>query len=481
MADSLKSKTIQGLSWSFVELAGMQVVQFVTGIILARLLFPEQFGLIGMITVFIAVAKTFLDSGFGDALIQKRDATITDTCSIFYFNIAVGLVAAGLVCLIAPWISAFYNQPVLIPLTRVLSLIIVIESLGLIQTTVLIKRIDFKTQMKIGLTAIVLSGIIGIVLAAVGFGVWSLVAQQVSRSLIRTGCLWIFNSWRPTLIFSFNALRRMFGYGSRLLLSSLLNRVFDNLYYLIIGKLFSARDLGLYTRGKTMQDLPSVTFSEMVTRVTFPILASIQDDKARIKKSLEKVSANMALVNFPMMIGLALISRPLVLVLLTEKWAGAIPYMELLCVASLLTPFLWINMNIMLSMGRSGLYLKIGVINKILVVVSIAITWRYGIIAMIIGGIVVTFITHFIYTYYIRLLLAYPIWKQYKNISPYLIMAVLMGVIVYSVGLYPFKRQWILLIVQIPTGICMYVLLCRVFRLSSFMEIWQAGWNKINL
>ena len=480
MSDSLKSKTIRGLSWSFVELAGRQVVQFITGIILARILFPEQFGLIGMITVFIAVAQTFSEGGFGDALIQKREATKTDICSIFYFNIAIGLVAAGLLCLIAPWISAFYNQPVLTPITRGLSLIIVIESLGRIQSTILTKQVDFKTHMKIGLISLVISGAIGIVMASIGFGIWSLVAQQLSRSLVRTSCLWIFNSWRPSLIFSFNALREMFGYGSRLLFSGLLNRVFDNLYYLVIGKMFSARELGLYTRGKTIVDLPSATFSEVVTRVTFPIFSSIQDDKARIKRVLEKASANMALVTFPMMIGLAVISRPLVLVLLTEKWAGAILYMELLCLASLLNPFRWINMNMMMSMGRSDLYMQMGIIQKLLSVISIAVTYRYGIAAMIYGGMAVSVIAYYINNHYIYILTGYTIRQQFQDVLPYLLMAALMGIILYLIGMIPFEKQWCLLLIQISTGIFLYIFLCRIFRLISFMEIWHAGWDKIN-
>ena len=479
MADSLKSKTIRGLSWSFVELAGRQVVQFVTGIILARLLFPEQFGLIGMITVFIAVAQTFSDSGFGDALIQKREVTLADTCSIFYFGIAVASLAAGLLCLAAPWVSNFYNQPELTSLIRALSLIIVIESLGRVQDTILTKQIDFKTQMKIGMIALGSSGIVGIVMAIIGFGVWSLVGQQLSRSIFRTCCLWVFSSWRPTLIFDFNALRGMFGYGSRLLVSALLNRIFENLYYLIIGKFFSARELGFYTRGKTMQDLPSSAFSELVTRVTFPVFSSIQDDKARIKKVLEKASANIALVTFPIMIGLAVISRPLVLVLLTEKWAGAVPYMELLCIASLLGPFQWLNMNVMMSMGRSDLYLKIGILQKILVIISIAVTYRYGIITMIYGSIVVLVVSYYIINYYIDILVDYSIFEQMQQILPYLIGAVLMGIIVYFIGLFPFKGQWSMLLTQIISGIFVYIFICRVFRLIYFMEIWQAGWNKI--
>ena len=222
MADSLRSKTIHALSWSFVESIGLQGVRFIIGIVLARLLFPEQFGLIGMLTIFMAVAQTFLDSGFGAALIQKREATQTDICSIFYFNIVVGLVAAGLLCLVAPWIAAFYNQPILTPLTRAMSLIIVINSFGLIQSTILTKEIDFKTQTKVSLIASVLSGIIGVTLAAAGFGVWSLVVQQISSAFFRTVFLWLLNSWRPALIFSLKSLREMFGFGSRLLASGLL-------------------------------------------------------------------------------------------------------------------------------------------------------------------------------------------------------------------------------------------------------------------
>ncbi len=478
MVESLRSKTFRGLSWSFIDLAGGRVVQFVIGIILARLLFPEQFGLVGMLSIFISVSQCFLDSGFGAALIQKREVTHTDTCSIFYFNILVGLTAAGLLCLIAPWISAFFNQPVLTPIARALSLTIVIDSFGLIQGTILTRKIDFKTQTHVSLIANILSGVIGVVLAVFGFGVWSIVFQQISRSFIQSICLWIFNPWRPSLIFSIKALGGMFGYSSKMLLTSILNRIFENIYFIVIGKLFSARELGLYTRGKVLQELPANTLSEMVTRVTFPVFSSIQDDLERVRNIFKKVLTNMVLVSFPMMIGLALIARPLVLVILTEKWAGAIPYVRLLCITSLTIPLSWMNMNILTSLGRSDLLLRLQIINKLLIIVNIAATWRYGIIPMIYGMMAVAYVSYFINSYTTGGLIGYSVWRQWLDLFPYLIMALLMGIAVFYIDSLPLRNMLAILLIQISTGIVVYVSLCRIFRLSAFMKIWDMGWNR---
>ena len=282
--DTLRHKTTKALFWSFVEAVGLRGVQFVIGIILARLLLPEQFGLIGMLTVFIAFAQTFFDSGFGSALIQKRNATQTDICSIFYFNIVVGLVTAGLLCLVAPWIAEFYNQPILMPLMRVMSLTIVINSFGLIQNTLLVKHIDFKTQTKVSLIASVSSGIIGVSLAVAGFGVWSLAIRQICSTIFQTLLLWFFNTWRPALIFSFKCLREMFTFGSRVLASGLLNTITENIYLLVIGKVFSMRDLGFFARAKDIEEFPSRTLASMVGRVMFPVFSNIQDEPARLKR-----------------------------------------------------------------------------------------------------------------------------------------------------------------------------------------------------
>ena len=479
MADSLRSKTLGALSWSFLESIGVQGVRFIVGIVLARLLFPEQFGLIGMLMIFMAVAQSFLDSGFGAALIQKRDATQTDTCSIFYFNIPVGLAAAGLLCLIAPWIAAFYNQPILTPLMRALSLTIVINSFGLIQGTILAKQINFKTLTKVSLIASIMSGIIGVTLAATGFGVWSLVIQQISSAFFRTVFLWLSSDWRPAFIFSLKSLREMFSFGSRLLASGILNQMFDNLYSLVIGKLFSATDLGFFTRANTLAELPSQTLSGMVGRVTFPVFSTIQDDPARLKRGMKKALTTLVLVNFPMMIGLAAIARPLVLMLLTEKWAECIPYMQLFCFLGLSYPVHAINLNLLQALGRSDLFLRLEIIKKVLIVVSIAVTWRWGISAMICGRIAIGIISYYLNSYYTGVLIGYPIREQLRDLFSYLIMAALMGLMVYAAGLLPFRNLWSMLLVQITIGIVIYVGLCRLFRLSAFMGIWQTGWNKM--
>lgn len=476
---NLKHRTVKALLWSFIDIIAQRGVQFIIGIVLARLLLPEQFGLIGMLTIFMAVIRTFLDSGFGSALIQKKDMTQADMCSIFYFNIVVGLVAAGLLCLAAPWIAAFYKQPILTPLTRALSLTIVINSFGLIQSTILIKNINFKTQTKVSIISGIFSGAVGISMAAYGFGVWSLVAQQLSAAFLWSASLWFFSSWRPALIFSFDALKEMFGFGSRILASGVLNQIFENIYFLIIGRLFSAADLGFFTRAKTLNDIPSQTLSEMTGRVTFPVFSSIQDDPSRLKRGLKKALTTLVLVNFPLMIGLAAIARPLILTLLTHKWAPSIFFFQLLCIGGLLFPLHLMNLNVLQALGRSDLFLRLEIIKKIMIVINIAITWRWGISAIICGIIITSVIGYYLNTYYNGMLIDYPITEQMRDLIPYLITAGLMGLAVYAVGSFHYPSNWSMLIVQIITGISSYVLFCRTFRLKAFMESWYAISDKI--
>jgi len=479
VADSLKSKTIHALAWSFIESIGARAVQFVIGIMLARLLLPEQFGLIGMLAIFMAVAQVFLSSGFGAALIQKKDATWMDICSVFYFNILVGLAAAGLLCLTAPWIAAFYNQPILTPLTRALSLTIVINSFGLIQNTVLVKQINFKTLTKANLLASVMSGVIGITMAVYGFGVWSLAVQQISSSAFGTALLWVFNTWRPALVFSLKSLRAMFGFGSRLLASGLLDQIFSNIYLLVIGKLFSAADLGFFARANSLQELPSQTLAYMVGRVTFPVFSDMQNDPSRLKRGMKKALTTLALVNFPMMIGLAVIAYPLVVLLLTAKWVESVPYLQLLCVVGLLFPVHLINLNVLAALGRSDLFLRLEIIKKGLILVNIAVTWRWGISAMICGMIVVSMFSYYLNSYYTGVLIDYPIWEQAGDMLSYLIIAILMGVAVYATGLVAFPNLWSKLLVQIAIGPLIYFSLCRLFRLTAFMEMWEEGWSRV--
>ncbi len=387
MDRSLKSRTLRGLFWSFLELAAQQGIQFAVTVILARLLFPEEFGLIAMLAIFMAIGQTLINSGFGQALIQKEDVTHIDECSIFYFNIIVGCLGAGLLWLAAPWIAAFYEQPLLIKLTRAMSPILVINAFGLVQTALLSKKLDFKTQSKVSLIATLAAGTIGIAMAYRGYGVWSLVAYALSTSLFRSLLLWLFHHWRPAWAFSFASLRTMFGFSSKLLCSCLLEAVFQNVYLLVIGRLFSATALGFYYQANRTQQLPVSGISRVVGRVVFPVFSSIRDDKARLKRGVCKALTVLMMFNIPMMVGLAVVAKPLILLVFKEQWLPCLPYFQLLCVVGVLYPLHAINVNVLIAIGRPDLLLRVEVLKKVLVLVAIVATCRWGIVAIIYGQI----------------------------------------------------------------------------------------------
>lgn len=471
MASALKLKTIRAVIWSFVEALGLRSVQFFVGIILARLLLPEQFGLIGMLMVFTAVAQTFLDSGFGAALIQKQEITEKDINSIFYFNIFTGIVVVTCLFALSPFVAAFYNQPVLSPLLKLISLTLFINAFGLIQNVLMIKAIDFKTQTKVTCIASVSSGIIGISMAYQGCGVWSLAGQQISDSIFRTILLWVFNRWRPAWIFSFQSLQELFHFGSKLLASNLLFTFFDNIYLIVIGKLFPLADLGNFTMAKELQRVPTTTLPRVVGRVTFPVFSTIQDDPERIKRGVKKTLTVLVSIHFPIMLGLAVVSRPLVLVLLTEKWAPCIPYLQLLCLVGIMYPMHLINLNVLQAMGQSNLFLRLEVIKKILIVFNILITYRWGISAMIGGQIVTSLLGYYLNAYYNKKLIDYSIFEQIVDLYPYLLAAVFMAISIYSLVFLPISNPLLLLFCQSATGAVVYLTICQFYKLSVYTEI----------
>jgi len=478
---SLKSKTINALSWSFIETIGLQGTQFIIGVILTRILLPEQFGLIAMLAIFMAVAQSFLDSGFGSALIQKQDITQTDLSSVFYFNVVIGISAAGLLSIFAPYIASFYNQPELIALTRAMSLIIVINSFSLIQYTLATKNLNFKAITKVSVLSNVISGIIGISMAYNGFGVWSLVSQQISRSFLSAILFWFFNSWRPSLSFSMQSLKDMFGFGSRILASGLLNQIFNNLYLLVIGRIFTAVSLGFFTRAKSLSELPVNSLGLMVVRVTFPVFSSIQKDIPRVKNGMKKALTTLALITFPLMIGLAVTARPIVLILFTDKWAEAIPYVRLLSIIGMLYPLQLINLNILPVLGKSDLFFRLEVIKKILVVINIAVTWRWGIMAMIFGMLITSIIFYYLNSYYNKFMIGYSFTEQLFDLLPYFIISSIMGIGVFLIELIHFESNLLLLVCQVISGMIMYLLLCRIFQIKAFMDLWRTVLDRINI
>jgi teichuronic acid exporter len=477
---SLKQKSINGMLWTVSERLSVQAVQLLVQIVLARLLEPAQFGLIGMLMIFTAVAQSIMDSGFGSALIQKKDADQTDSSSIFFLNLIFGVILALVLSLAAPLIGKFYLQPTLTPITRVLSLTLIINAFSLVQTSLLAKKMDFKTQMKISLLAVIISGVIGIVMAYQGFGVWSLVAQMVSKSLFQAIFLWIFNDWRPKGVFSFSSLKSMFSFGSKLLFSGLIDTIFRNIYQTFIGKVYSPAELGFYSKAISIETAAIQATSSSLGQVLFPSMVHLQNDLDSLKKAYRKTIRLSLFLHFPLMIGLWAVADPLFRLLLTDKWAPSIPYFQILCIAALLYPLQVLNLNILKVKGRSDLFLKLEIIKKATVVLAIVLTYRHGIIVMLYGQIITSIISYLLNSYYSGVLIGYSQWDQIKDLVPSFGSAVIMGIVMYLVGLLPNESHLLKILFQTITGMLVYYLISLKASSSELAEVKSIMINAIN-
>lgn len=462
---------LSGLFWSAIERFGQQGIQFVIAIIIARILTPADFGLIGMLAIFIAIVQSFVDSGFGSALIQRQNATQTDFSTIFFFNIIVsGLFYFGLF-FSAPLIAKFYNQSILIPITRVMALNVIINSFALIQNTILTKNINFKTLTQVSILSITVSGTIGIFMAYRGFGVWALVFQILSGNIMKTVSLWIFNKWRPSLVFSLNALKSLFAYGSKLLASGLLNQIFDNIYKLVIGKQYSAVDLGFYTQAKRMQELPVMNSLSILQRVTFPVYSTIQNETRRLKNAYRKTIKGIIYFNFPLMIGLAVLAPLLVSILLTEKWMPAVVYLQLLCLVGLVYPLSAVNLNILKVKGRTDIFFYLEVAKKIIIAIAIIITLKMGVLAIVIGQVIASYICFLLNIYFSGRVINYTVKEQLIDILPYFMLSFITGVLMVGIIYLSNLRSLLLLLLTAFIGIVSYLLLSRFLRLETYFDV----------
>jgi O-antigen/teichoic acid export membrane protein len=379
-----------------------------------------------MLTIFIAIGQTLMNSGFGQALIQKTDSDQTDFSTVFYFNILSGIFFGLIICYCSPFIAKFYDQPQLSLLAKVLSFSFVISSFGWIHQIHLNKSIEFKAQSIISVTSVLFSGAIGIYLALTGFGVWSLVIQTLIRNTVTVLLLWKVNKWRPALIFSFSSLKGLFAYGSRILLGSLLATIFNNIYLLVIGRLFNAQSLGYYTRATQFKDLPVNTINSIVQRVAYPVFAKIQDDDEKLITGFHKVSRSLVSIALPLMVILLLTANPLIHFLLTDKWMPAVPYLQLLCTFGWIYVLQTTNVTVFTVKGRSDYYLNFQLIEKAIIIVAIVVTYPFGIKAMIYGQMVSTVMSYFLSSFYMRKVIGIKLRTQLKNILPFLLSSVLM-------------------------------------------------------
>ena len=453
---SLKEKTVKGLMWSSIDRFSTQGIQFVFSVLIARLLLPSDYGAVAMLNIFLAISQTFIDSGFSTALIRKLDRTEADFCTVFYFNIVVGLFFYAILWLTSPYIAAFYEIPLLEDITKVVALTFVFSSFSGIQNAKLSIAIDFQTKAKISVTVTLLTGVVGLWMAYSGYGVWALVVQSVFSSLFRTVLLWIFVRWVPRLVFSWKSFKEMFSFGSKLLASGLLDTIYGNVYTLVIGKFFSSATLGFYGRAGSFVQFPSSNLTGVLQGVTFPVLCSIQNETERLVSAYKRFLRMSAFIIFPLMVGLAAVADPLVRILLTDKWEGTIYLLQILCFSSMWYPIHAINLSLLQVKGRSDFFLKLEIIKKIQGVIVLCVTLPMGIVAMCYGSIVSSLLCLVYNTYYTQKLIGYGYVAQMKDLLHILAHSLVMGAGVWCI-VQVLDSLWLQLAVGILSGAVYYI------------------------
>ena len=470
MSESLKEKAVKGVGWSFIDNIANQGITFLVGIILARILSPAEFGILGMITIFIAISNSIIDSGFSNALIRKTDAKRIDYNTVFLFNLAVSVLFYGILYLSSPAISRFFKEPQLISITRVMGLLLFINAFGIIQRTLLVKRVDFKTQTKVSVIASLGSAIVGIGMALMGYGVWSLVGQQLSRQFLNTLFLWVFNNWRPVFEFSKRSFKELFGFGSKLLLSGLINTVYQNIYYIIIGRFYSAAQLGQYTRAEQFNNAFSSNLTSVVQRVSYPVLSSIQDEPERLRDAYRKVIRSSMLITFACMLGLAATAKPVILLLIGEKWLVAVKFLQIICFSGMLYPLHAINLNILQVKGRSDLFLKLEIIKKILAIGPICLGIFLGIEYMLLGSVFNGFLAYYLNSRYSANLINYSTKEQVLDILPTFIVSFIVASVMWSISFLAINLV-LQLLLQCVVGSSLALLVYERLQLEEYKEV----------
>lgn len=470
MAESLKDKTVKGLGWSALDNAARYGMQFMVGIVLARLLSPDDYGLLGLVGIVTVVCTALVNGGFTTALIRKKNATEEDYNTVFICNLTMSLLLYGVTFLCAPLIADFFSREELTPLVRVSSLGLIIGALGMVQQTRLTKRIDFKTQTKITLVATAVSGLLGIGMALTGFGVWALVGQQLTSQIISTILLYIYNRWLPCLRFSIESFHELFGFGWKMMVSILLDAVWKELYQVVVGKFYNPATLGQYTRAKHYANLFSQNLTAVMERVTYPVLSSIQDEKERMVSAYRRMIRTSMFITTVALFSLGAVSEPLIYCMIGPKWHEASTYLPLICITYSLYPLHAINLNMLQVQGRSDLFLGLEVIKRIITLAPLFIGAFIGIMPMLLTNMVVGIIAYFLNSHYSGRLLGYSSWMQLRDIAPSYTLAIAIALSVWFLKYLPLS-YWIVLPMQITVGAAVFFACCKLFKMNEYKEI----------
>ena len=468
--ESLKNKTIKGVGWSAADAFLGQGVTFIVGLVLARLLSPDEYGLIGICLIFTTVLNGIVDSGFSNALIRKKDVTDEDYNTMFTTNMAISIVLYVLLFVSAPFVSDFFHRVELTALIRVTGLILFFNALSITQVTILTKNIDFKTKTKASLVSAIISGVIGIAMAFKGYGVWALVAQQLSKQLLFTLCLWVLNKWWPKFTFYKDSFKYMWGFGWKLLASGILNNVWNQLYQVVIGRCYTSSTLGHYTRANEYASIFSSNLTLIVQRVSYPVLAEIQDDKERMVLGYRKVIKVTMFVTAVCMISLGAVSEPLIYTLIGTKWYEAATYLPLICISMSLYPLHAINLNILQVIGRSDIFLYLEVLKKFVGLVPLVIGVFCGIYYMLLTSILTGVISLYLNTWYTGKTLNYSFWKQLRDIAQSYFTALVIALAVYFLK-YLSLPYYVVLMLQIIVGLVVCITISEIFKFDEYKEL----------
>lgn len=468
--ESLKDKTVKGTFWSAADAFLGQGVTFLVGLVLARLLTPEEYGLIGIVTIFTTIMLGVIDSGFSNALIRKIKVSDEDYSTLFLVNMAVSILMYIILFVSAPAIANFFNRPQVSELCRVMGLLLIFQALSIVQYTRLSRDVDFKTKTKASLISAVISGVVGVVMALWGYGVWSLVAQQLLKQLLYSACLWIFNKWWPKLKFSIDSLKYMWGFGWKLLLSGLLDRIWAQLYQTVVGKYYNPAMLGQYTRSKEYAGIFSNNLTSIVQRVSYPILSQVQDDQERMVSGYRRIIKSTMFVTAVIMISMGAVAEPLIYCLIGPQWEVAAKFLPLICISMSLYPLHSINLNMLQIQGRTDIFLYLEVVKKIVSILPICLGIFVSIYWMLIGSIFTGIINFFLNSYFTGKKMGYTSWMQLKDVAPSYGVAIIIGLSIYFFK-YLSLTYWIILPLQLCVGVIVFFAVSESIKLPEYLEI----------
>lgn len=462
MTESLKRKAFKGVSWSMIERFSVQGINFLLQILLARLLLPSDFGTIAILMVFVHFSQVLIDSGFSSALIQKQDCNNEDYSTVFYCNLILSVLIYLILFVIAPYIAIFYKIPTLTLLLRVISISLLFNAMTIVQRVLVVKKIEFKLISLISIVSASLSGGVGFAMAIAGLGIWSLVVQIMMNSVCLFCLFSYYSTWHPTLLFSKKSFRDLFSFGSKLLLSSMINSLYHNIYSIIIGKRFNVATLGYFNRADQFAMFPSNNLALVIIKVTYPILSKLQDNEVALRDTYRKIIKYSSFIIFPLMIGLLVLAEPLISVVLSDKWSPAVPFLQILCLDWMLDHISGINLNLLYVKKRSDLALRLEILKKSIAVLILFLTLPFGLVIMCWGRVVYSVIATYINTIYTKNLICLPLYKQLMDLFPFFLSSVLMGAIVYATSLFSSTPLFKLLIGSF-SGFVVYTIIALLF------------------